>query len=82
MAKQLRKNLSNKERIIRILIGIILCVLSAINIIGTWGYLGILLAISGLLRYCLIYQWLGISTCTRNCEIDSDDEQARNRPKI
>ena len=74
MPKKLRKNLGTPERIIRILLGITLCILSAVKIIGPWGYIGVLITISGLLSYCLIYKWLGISTCTHNCEIDFDDD--------
>lgn len=76
MPKKLRKNLGTPERIIRILLGIALCVLSAVKVIGPWGYIGVLLTISGLLSYCLIYKWLGISTCVNNCEIDFDDEHS------
>ena len=76
MPKKLRKNLGTPERIIRILLGITLCILSAVKIIGPWGYIGVLLTISGLLSFCPIYKWLGISTCVNNCEIDFDYEHS------
>jgi len=44
-------------------IGIVLIALAATNTVGWWGWLGIILLLTGLFRFCPLYRMLGICTC-------------------
>ena len=56
-------NVGGIDRVIRILTGLILMSLSFFEIIGPWGYLGVIVVATGVLKYCLMYSILGLSTC-------------------
>lgn len=60
----MKANVGGVDRILRIAVGALLIVLAALNVIGLWGYIGIVVAASGLLRFCPAYLPFGISTCT------------------
>jgi len=59
----MKANVGGIDRILRIAIGALLIVLAALHVIGVWGYIGVLLAASGLLRFCPVYLPFGISSC-------------------
>jgi hypothetical protein len=59
----MKANVGGIDRILRIAVGALLIVLAALGTIGAWGYLGIVLASSGLVRFCPAYLPFGISTC-------------------
>ena len=56
-------NIGSIDRVSRIIIGVVILTLTALNIIGPWGWLAIGLIISGVLRNCTLYSLLGINTC-------------------
>ncbi len=56
-------NVGSIDRIARILVGLLLIGLSLAGQIGVWGWLGIVLVATGLLKTCPLYSVLGISTC-------------------
>ena len=56
-------NVGTLDRIIRIIIGIALIALAFTGTIGLWGYIGIILLATGLLRWCPLYSLLGLQTC-------------------
>ena len=56
-------NVGGIDRVARIVIGVAILTLTALNIIGPWGWLAIGLIISGVLRNCTLYSLLGINTC-------------------
>ena len=60
----MKANVGGIDRIVRIAVGALLIVLAALHIIGAWGYVGVLLAATGLIRFCPAYAPFGISTCT------------------
>jgi hypothetical protein len=51
------------DRILRIAVGALLIVLAAMNVIGVWGYIGVVPLFTGLFRFCPVYPLLGLSTC-------------------
>lgn len=59
----MKANVGGIDRILRIAAGALLIVLAALNVIGVWGYIGVLLVATGLIRFCPVYPLLGISTC-------------------
>jgi hypothetical protein len=56
-------NVGGIDRVLRIAAGAILFVLAMMGTIGPWGYIGIVLLATGLLRFCPVYPLLGINTC-------------------
>ncbi len=59
----MKANVGGFDRILRIAIGALLIVLAALNVIGLWGYIGIVPVLTGLFRFCPVYPLLGLSTC-------------------
>lgn len=58
-------NIGNLDRLLRIAVGLILIGLSVAGTIGAWGYVGALLALTGVVAFCPLYRLLGISTTAR-----------------
>jgi len=58
----LPRNLSAADRIIRVLLGVALLSLVVIGPQTAWGYLGLVLVVTGLVGRCPLYALLGIST--------------------
>jgi hypothetical protein len=56
-------NVGGTDRILRISVGALLVALAASNIIGWWGWLGLIPMATGLFRFCPAYPLLGISSC-------------------
>lgn len=59
----MKANVGNLDRALRIIAGVVLLALTAMNVIGPWGWLGIIPIATGLTRFCPAYPLLGISTC-------------------
>jgi hypothetical protein len=59
----MKVNVGGIDRLLRIAAGAILLVLAMMGTIGPWGYIGIVLLATGLLRFCPVYPLLGINTC-------------------
>jgi hypothetical protein len=55
-------NIGHTDRVLRITIGIILMGLAAFQIIGPWGWVGILPLVTGAMGICSAYSLLGINT--------------------
>lgn len=58
-------NIGGLDRIIRVVIGIILIALTALKVISPWGWLGIILILTGTFRYCPAYSLFGLRTCKK-----------------
>jgi hypothetical protein len=56
-------NIGTLDRWLRIIIGAILIVLAATDVLGLWAYIGIIPLATGIIRWCPIYTLLGIQTC-------------------
>jgi hypothetical protein len=56
-------NVGGIDRTLRIAIGALLVVLAIIDVIGSWGWIGLLPIATGVFRFCPAYPLLGIKTC-------------------
>lgn len=56
-------NIGWTDHLARILVGLMLMGLADEGLIGSWGWFGVILLITGALRYCPIYSLLGMNTC-------------------
>jgi hypothetical protein len=59
----MKANVGGFDRILRIAFGALLTVLAALNVIGVWGYIGVVLLATGLFRFCPAYLPFGLNTC-------------------
>lgn len=56
-------NVGNIDRILRIVVGLVLIGLAATGIVGIWGWIGVVLVLTGAIKFCPIYAMLGMSSC-------------------
>jgi hypothetical protein len=59
----MKSNVGGIDRILRIVVGALLIALAVMGTIGPWGYIGVVLAATGLIRFCPVYPLLGLNTC-------------------
>jgi hypothetical protein len=60
----MKSNVGGIDRILRIVIGLVLIGLTVTGTIGAWGWLGILLLVTGAIGWCPPYAIFGWNTCT------------------
>lgn len=60
----LQVNVGGWDRKLRIVGGSALIVMAFMEVVGAWGYLGVLPVLTGTFRYCPPYSLLGINTCS------------------
>ncbi len=56
-------NVGGVDRIVRIIVGLALIGLAATGTIGVWGWLGVVVLLTGIFKFCPGYALLGMSTC-------------------
>jgi Protein of unknown function (DUF2892) len=56
-------NVGGIDRVLRIAVGLVLIGLAASNVVGLWGWIGIVPLATGLFRFCPLYPMLGINSC-------------------
>ncbi|WP_081247568.1 YgaP family membrane protein [Variovorax paradoxus] len=61
----LSKNIGPLERTARVGGGTLLIVLAATEIVGRWGYVGVVPLLTGVIGTCPLYSLFGFSTCAR-----------------
>ena len=61
--KILPRNEHNVERVLRVLVGVGLLCIAFVGPRTPWGFLGIILIVTGLLGSCPLYTVFGFSTC-------------------
>ena len=59
----MKTNVGGIDKILRILVGILLIVMAYMNVVGVWGYVGVVPLLTGLIGWCPLYPLLGISSC-------------------
>jgi len=59
----MKANVGGIDKVLRIIGGVILIALAATNIIGPWGWIGVVPLLTGLFNFCPLYSLLGIKTC-------------------
>jgi hypothetical protein len=55
-------NIGTADQRVRVIIGFLLVAASLFGVIGLWGFLGIVLLVTGLYRTCPAYRLIGFST--------------------
>jgi hypothetical protein len=61
-------NVGGIDRVLRIAMGLVLVGLAASNVIGVWGWIGIIPLATGLFRFCPLYPMMGINSCDKSCD--------------
>ena len=59
----MKANVGGIDKILRVVVGLILISLAATNIIGAWGWIGVVPLVTGLFGWCPLYRLLGMNTC-------------------
>lgn len=59
----MKANVGGFDRVLRIAAGVALIAMAALGFIGAWGYIGVALALTGIIRWCPAYLPLGFSSC-------------------
>lgn len=59
----MKTNVGTVDRVIRVILGLGLLTLFAVDEIGAWGMIGLVPLATGLLGFCPAYHLLGIHTC-------------------
>ncbi len=60
----MKLNAGGLDRILRVVAGLALIGLAATHTVGAWGYIGVVLVLTGAVGYCPAYPLLGINTCS------------------
>ena len=60
-------NVGRIDRVLRISVGLVLVGLAASNVVGAWGWIGIVPLATGLFKFCPMYPILGINSCGAGC---------------
>lgn len=64
----MKMNVGTYDRIARIILGIALIGLTLTGTIGVWGWLGLVLLVTGLFSFCPLYALLRFNTCKACCD--------------
>lgn len=59
----MKANVGGIDRILRIVAGLALIGLTLADVIGVWGWIGIVPLVTGLFKFCPFYPLLGMNTC-------------------
>jgi hypothetical protein len=59
----MKANVGTVDRALRILAGSLLILLALLNVIGPWGWVGLIPIATGIFRFCPAYTVLGLRTC-------------------
>ena len=58
-------NVGNTDRIVRIILGLVILSLAFVGPRTPWGYLGLVLIITGIIRWCPAYLPFGFSSARK-----------------
>jgi hypothetical protein len=59
----MKSNMGGIDSTLRIVFGTVLMILALTNVVGWWGWLGIVLLVTGLFKFCPLYTICGANTC-------------------
>ena len=59
----MKHNIGTIDRATRIGVGLLLIALAATETTGAWAYIGIVLLVTGLMRFCPVYRMFNVTTC-------------------
>jgi len=63
MEKVMKANVGGVDRIMRIAVGLVLIGLTLAGQIGVWGWIGVVPLLTGIFKFCLVYELFGMNTC-------------------
>ncbi|MGG7565541.1 YgaP family membrane protein [Rhodovulum sp. DZ06] len=58
------KNMGKIDRAIRMVVGLALMLMAALQIIPGWGWIGVIFVATSFLSFCPLYTVLGFKTCS------------------
>ena len=58
-------NIGTIDRAARVILGVIIVTLTALGKISPWGWLGVMLIITGAIKFCPAYSLFGFKTCKK-----------------
>ncbi len=61
----MKVNVGNTDRVLRIVIGLVLVGLAATDTVGIWGWVGVVVLLTGMFKFCPAYVAFGMNTCTK-----------------
>ena len=59
----MKLNVGGMDRILRVTAGVVLITLTVTEVIGMWGWVGVVPLATGLLGWCPLYPLVGCNTC-------------------
>ena len=59
----MKTNVGGIDRILRIVVGLLLIALTLTGTIGVWGWIGVVLLVTGAFSFCPLYTVLGFNSC-------------------
>jgi O-antigen ligase len=59
-------NVGGIDRVVRLAVGLALVVLAATHTVGAWGWLGLIVLLTGIIRWCPAYALFGFKTCCKS----------------
>ena len=59
----MKANVGGIDKVLRIAVGIALIAMAYMNVIGVWGYVGVVPLLTGAMGWCPVYPLLGFSSC-------------------
>jgi hypothetical protein len=64
----MKTNEGTIDRVLRVLVGLVLIMLTATGAVGAWGWVGVVPVLTGVAGWCPLYSVLGFSTCPMKAE--------------
>lgn len=64
----MQKNVGGFDRALRIVVGLALIVATLMGAIGVWGWIGVIVLATGVIRFCPAYLPFGMSTCATKAD--------------
>jgi hypothetical protein len=59
----MKANVGGIDRVLRVVVGLVLIGLTMANMIGVWGWIGVVPLLTGIFGFCPAYIPFGVSTC-------------------
>ena len=59
----MKTNVGTTDKALRIVLGLVLIGLTLTQVIGIWGWVGVVPLLTGLFNFCPLYAVLGINSC-------------------
>ena len=58
----MKYNVGTIDQVIRVVIGLVLITLAATGTVGVWGWIGVVVLLTGAFSFCPVYKLFGMST--------------------